>query len=131
MKTFWTKRLKLVAIYIVISHLFILAPKVATGVVITLPVYLGAFLAIFVSTIIFFVLPSLGMVWMFKRIAKNQGVDIEGVIFALYTKKWDFNRVAYDKNFPRDLQVAWEDWIQKEQEKEKQKWMDRWFPGTK
>lgn len=126
MKLFWINVLKRTLILLSISFavLAFSTEAIVTGAGTTSALLIASF-GILLSTGLIIGVTTLGLLWMFKRIAKDQGVSVEGVVFALYEKKWDINRVAYDKNFPRDLQAA----VEEELSNNKKKWMDKWFPG--
>ena len=65
---------------------------------------LVASLGIFLSTGIIIGVTTYGLLWMFKRIAKDRGMEVEDIVFALYELKWNFNRVAYSKEFKADFE---------------------------
>lgn len=107
MKIFWLRIVRTaVIVYLISLGVFLISHLGETITYISLFAWLGGTTLGFV---IWIVPITIAMLWMFKRIATRQGVDVEDVVFALYELKWYFNRVAYDMNFKRDLAKAVED----------------------
>lgn len=106
MKFFWQRRIALVAfVYLFSGAIFILAHL---GSLETIPYlsYLAWFGGVTLGLSFWIVPSTIMMLWMFKRIAIRQGVEVADVVVALYKLKWFFNRVAYDMNFARDYAEA-------------------------
>lgn len=127
MKIFWLSVLKRTLLLLLISFAVLWFSKETiwylSGVGTASAILVASF-GILLSTGLIIGVTTFGLLWMFKRIAINQGVKVEDVVFALYYLKWDFNRVNYDKNFPSDLQAAIADYeetrrIQKQIEDER------------
>lgn len=107
MKIFWLSVLRRFLVLLLLSFAVLWFSKetILAGAGTTAALVIAS-LGIVLSTGVIIGVTTLGLHWMLKRIAKDQGVRLEDVVFALYDLKWNFNRVVYDKNFPRDLLAA-------------------------
>lgn len=107
MKIFWISVLRRFLVLLLLSFAVLWFSKetILAGAGTTSTVLIAS-LGIVLSTGVIIGVTTLGLHWMLKRIAKDQGVRLEDVVFALYDLKWDFNRVAYDRNFPEDYAEA-------------------------
>lgn len=103
MKIFWFKVLRRTTFLLVFSYLLFFGIKILAGVEITWPMIIGVSGGIWLSTAAVIGLTTYGMLWVFRRWAARQGVDIEDIVFALYELKWSPNRVGYDFGFKNDL----------------------------
>ena len=105
LKKFWLGVLERTLFLLLISFAVLWFSKetIVTGVG-TASTMLVASLGILLSTGLIIGVTTLGLLWMFKRIAKDRGMEVEDIVFALYELRWSFNRVAYSKEFKADFE---------------------------
>ncbi len=106
MKFFWQRRIALVAFVYLFSGVIFILVHLGSLETISYLSYLTWFGGVTFGLSLWIVPSTMMMLWMFKRIAIRQGVEVADVVFALFKLKWFFNRVAYDMNFARDYAEA-------------------------